>query len=79
MVVGFLIRNFFDDFFVDDNALMFWFLIGTALGSSKIQSGKLFRRDPVATKARFQIKPPCPGRAPTKHENLGPTQPPFLH
>jgi O-antigen ligase len=40
MVVGFLIRNFFDDFFVDDNALMFWFLIGTALGSSKIQSGK---------------------------------------
>jgi len=42
MVVGFLIRNFFDDFFVDDNALMFWFLIGTALGSSKIQSSKLF-------------------------------------
>ena len=40
MVVGFLIRNFFDDFFVDDNALMFWFLIGTALGSSKIQSWK---------------------------------------
>jgi O-antigen ligase len=38
MVVGFLIRNFFDDFFVDDNALMFWFLIGTALGSLKIQS-----------------------------------------
>ncbi len=36
MVVGFLIRNFFDDFFVDDNALMFWFLIGTALGSSRI-------------------------------------------
>ena len=34
MVVGFLIRNFFDDFFVDDNALMFWFLIGTALGRS---------------------------------------------
>ncbi len=42
MVVGFLIRNFFDDFFVDDNALMFWFLIGTALGSSKIQSWKTF-------------------------------------
>jgi O-antigen ligase len=42
MVIGFLIRNFFDDFFVDDNALMFWFLIGTALGSSKIQSGKTF-------------------------------------
>jgi O-antigen ligase len=42
MVVGFLIRNFFDDFFVDDNALMFWFLIGTALGSSRIQSGKTF-------------------------------------
>lgn len=33
MVIGFLIRNFFDDFFVDDNALLFWFLTGTALGS----------------------------------------------
>ncbi|RPH86834.1 MAG: hypothetical protein EHM75_07000, partial [Desulfobacteraceae bacterium] len=42
MVAGFLIRNFFDDFFVDDNALLFWFLIGTALGSSRIQSSKLF-------------------------------------
>jgi hypothetical protein len=42
MVVGFLIRNSFDDFFVDDNALMFWFLIGTALGSLRIQSGKDF-------------------------------------
>ena len=48
MVIGFLIRNFFDDFFVDDNALMFWFLIGTALGSSKIKSGKPIRRDPAA-------------------------------
>jgi O-antigen ligase len=33
MVVGFLVRNFFDDFFVDDNALLFWFLVGGALGS----------------------------------------------
>jgi O-antigen ligase len=46
MVVGFLIRNFFDDFFVDDNALLFWFLIGTALGSSKIQNGKTFSPRP---------------------------------
>lgn len=33
MVVGFLVRNFFDDFFVDDNALLFWFLVGGALGA----------------------------------------------
>ena len=32
MVIGFFVRNFFDDFFVDDNALLFWFLTGTAFG-----------------------------------------------
>jgi len=41
MVIGFLIRNFFDDFFVDDNALMFWFLTGTALGSQKRRRSSL--------------------------------------
>ena len=41
MVVGFLIRNFFDDFFVDDSALLFWFLVGTALGGLKIQKWKI--------------------------------------
>jgi O-antigen ligase len=37
MVLGFLVRNFFDDFFVDDNALLFWFLAGGAIGSLKFQ------------------------------------------
>ena len=37
MVVGFLVRNFFDDFFVDDNALLFWLLVGGALGSQKYE------------------------------------------
>jgi O-antigen ligase len=31
MVVGFFTRNFFDDFYIDDNALLFWFLVGAAL------------------------------------------------
>ncbi len=69
MLVGFLIRNFFDDFFVDDNALMFWVLIGTALGSSTIQRGEPFRRNPAPAEARPQIEPlPCRG-PPTKHNN----------
>jgi O-antigen ligase len=37
MVCGFLVRNFFDDFFVDDNALLFWFLLGGALGNIKYE------------------------------------------
>jgi O-antigen ligase len=37
MVLGFLVRNFFDDFFVDDNALLFWLLVGGALGSQQYE------------------------------------------
>lgn len=33
MVVGFCIRNLFDDFFVDDTGLFFWLLTGLAMGS----------------------------------------------
>jgi O-antigen ligase len=40
MVIGFLFRNFFDDFFVNDNALLFWFLVGAALsGPSQLKGG----------------------------------------
>lgn len=38
MVIGFFIRNCFDDLYVDDNLLLFWFLIGAAL--SPIQREK---------------------------------------
>jgi O-antigen ligase len=31
MVIGFFMRNLFDDFYVDDSALLFWFLVGTSL------------------------------------------------
>jgi O-antigen ligase len=31
MVLGFFSRNLFDDFYVDDNALLFWYLIGAGL------------------------------------------------
>lgn len=31
MVIGFFTRNLFDDFYIDDNALLFWFLVGAAL------------------------------------------------
>ena len=34
MVIGFFSRNLFDDFYVDDNALLFWFLVGTALSGT---------------------------------------------
>jgi FkbM family methyltransferase len=30
MVIGFFIRNFFDDLYVEDTLLLFWFLVGTA-------------------------------------------------
>jgi O-antigen ligase len=33
MVLGFCLRNMFDDFFVDDNSLFFWLLTGLAMGS----------------------------------------------
>ena len=31
MVISFFVRNLSDDFFVDDSALLFWFLAGLAL------------------------------------------------
>ncbi len=33
MVLGFCLRNMFDDFFVDDTSLFFWLLTGLAMGS----------------------------------------------
>jgi O-antigen ligase len=38
MVIGFFIRNCFDDLYVDDNLLLFWFLIGAALASPRPSS-----------------------------------------
>ena len=32
MIITFFVRNLSDDFFVDDSALLFWFLCGAALG-----------------------------------------------
>jgi len=31
MIVGVIFRNMFDDFFIDDTAMLFWFLAGTVL------------------------------------------------
>jgi O-antigen ligase len=42
MILGFFVRNLFDDFYVDDSALLLWFLIATALsGISRKPSGLL--------------------------------------
>ncbi|MGC1402458.1 MAG: O-antigen ligase family protein [Thermodesulfobacteriota bacterium] len=35
MVIGFFIRNCFDDLYVDDSLLLFWFLVGAALAPFK--------------------------------------------
>ncbi len=35
MIITFFVRNLSDDFFVDDSALLFWFLCGSALGIAK--------------------------------------------
>ncbi len=35
MVIGFFIRNSFDDLYIDDNLLLFWCLVGAALAPSK--------------------------------------------
>jgi O-antigen ligase len=32
MIMAFFIRNLSDDFFVDDSALLFWFLVGAGMG-----------------------------------------------
>jgi len=35
MVVSFFLRNMADDFFVDDAALLFWMLSGTAIATRR--------------------------------------------
>ncbi len=35
MIIAFLIRNLSDDFFVDDSALLFWFLVGAGMAIDK--------------------------------------------
>jgi O-antigen ligase len=35
MTVAFFARNLFDDFFIDDSAMLFWFLIGLAITQRK--------------------------------------------
>jgi O-antigen ligase len=35
-VIGFCVRNLFDDFFVDDTGMMFWLLVGLALGGREL-------------------------------------------
>ncbi|MBA4394259.1 MAG: hypothetical protein C0407_11980, partial [Desulfobacca sp.] len=46
MILGFFSRNFFDDFYVDDNALLFWYLIGAGLcGVSRLSLPIDKRRD----------------------------------
>lgn len=39
MVLGFCLRNLFDDFFVDDNSLFFWLLCGLAMGARDLGAG----------------------------------------
>jgi hypothetical protein len=40
MIITFFVRNLSDDFFVDDSALLFWFLSGAVLAIGKGSSGK---------------------------------------
>lgn len=47
MVLGFLSRNLFDDFYVDDNALLFWYLIGAGLSGAS-------RLNPLASVGRYK-------------------------
>jgi O-antigen ligase len=35
MLIGFFTRNLFDDYYTDDSALFFWYLIGAVLGSQE--------------------------------------------
>lgn len=37
MVIGFFLRNLFDDLYVEDTLLLFWYLVGAALGPSREQ------------------------------------------
>lgn len=43
MVIGFFLRNLFDDFYVDDNALLFWYLVGAALSGAPRAKGGVSR------------------------------------
>jgi O-antigen ligase len=40
MIIAFFARNLSDDFFIDDSALLFWFLSGAVLALGKGSSGK---------------------------------------
>jgi len=40
MIIAFFVRNLYDDFFIDDSALLFWFLSGAVLALRKGPSGK---------------------------------------
>lgn len=42
MVIGFFIRNCFDDLYVDDSLLLFWFLVGAALSPFKEEEQTIF-------------------------------------
>ena len=40
MVITFFVRNLSDDFFIDDSALLFWFLCGAALALTRGPQGR---------------------------------------
>lgn len=44
MIIAFFVRNLYDDFFIDDSALLFWFLSGAVLALRKGPSGKQMHR-----------------------------------
>ena len=44
MIITFFARNLSDDFFIDDSALLFWFLCGAVLAIGKGSSGKKMDR-----------------------------------
>jgi len=35
MIIAFFMRNLSDDFFIDDSALLFWFLVGAGMAIDK--------------------------------------------
>lgn len=49
MVIGFAVRNFFDDFFVDDSSQLFWLLAGLALGGRQLRKTGGAAEDPVGS------------------------------
>ncbi len=57
MIVGVFFRNMFDDFFVDDTALLFWFLAGLSLATSGLGlKGQCVAEKKVAAKMRVALK-----------------------